>query len=75
VNLTDGSGAVDASVVKDPGKINWNKVVEFPPLLPAAGFSSYLQWAIPISGFAVSSSPLASFFATHGIFQGQRISS
>jgi len=62
-------------VVKDPREINWNKVVEFAPLVPGAGFSSYLQWAIPISGFAVNSSPLAGFFLTHGIFQGRRNSS
>ena len=75
MDLTDGSGAVDASVVKDPGEINWNKVVEFPPFAPGAGFSSYLQWAIPISGFAVGSSHLASFFSTHRFFQGRRHSS
>ena len=56
LGLTNSSGAVDASVVKNASEISWNKVVEFPPFAPGGGFPSYLQWAIPISGFAVGPS-------------------
>jgi hypothetical protein len=55
---TSGSltiGAIDSSVVTNASEINWNNVVEFPPFSMESNTSSYLQWAIPISGFAVDS--------------------
>ncbi|KAF8638272.1 hypothetical protein AX17_002294 [Amanita inopinata Kibby_2008] len=46
-------GAVDSSVVTNASQINWNKVVEFPPFGTESNSSSYLHWAIPMSGFSV----------------------
>ncbi|PFH52961.1 hypothetical protein AMATHDRAFT_73786 [Amanita thiersii Skay4041] len=59
VSLTRNfSGAIDSSVVKDALKINWNKVVQFAPFGTESNTSSYLHWAIPISGFSVGNSRL-----------------
>jgi len=46
-------GAIDSSVVTNASEINWSNVVEFSPFSTESNTSSYLQWAIPISGFAV----------------------
>ncbi|KAK2463404.1 hypothetical protein APHAL10511_004490 [Amanita phalloides] len=51
-------GAIDASVVKNVSQINWNKVVEFPPINTESHSSSYLQWAISLSGFSVGGTRL-----------------
>ena len=50
-------GAIDASVVKNPALISWNQVVQFPPFAAESNQSSYLEWAIPISGFSVNHFP------------------
>ena len=47
-------GAIDASIVEYPGNISWNKVAQFPPFGAENSTARYLQWAIPISGIAVS---------------------
>ncbi len=46
-------GAVDGSVVKDPALITWIQVAEFPPFGEESRDSSYLEWAVPITGFTV----------------------
>jgi hypothetical protein len=46
-------GAIDSSVVKNVSNIGWNEVVPFAPLESNGNTSSYLQWAIRISSFAV----------------------
>ncbi|KAJ3517931.1 hypothetical protein NLJ89_g189 [Agrocybe chaxingu] len=45
-------GAIDASVVHNVSSIGWNKVAQFPPFAAENNISSYLQWAIPITGVA-----------------------
>ncbi|KAF5371826.1 hypothetical protein D9615_009576 [Tricholomella constricta] len=47
-------GAVDSSIVKNASLISWNRVVDFAPFGAESNTSSYLQWAIPISGFSVN---------------------
>lgn len=47
-------GAVDSSVVKNTSLVGWNHVVDFAPFGAESNVSSYLQWAIPMSGFAVN---------------------
>lgn len=51
-----GAGAVDSSVVQNASQIGWNKVAQFEPFGVENNVSSYLQWAIQISGFSVCSS-------------------
>lgn len=46
-------GAIDATVVINPALISWNQVAQFPPFMSENNASSYLEWAIPISAFAV----------------------
>jgi hypothetical protein len=46
-------GAIDSSVVKNVSKIVWNEVVPFAPLDSTNNVSSYLQWAIRLTSFAV----------------------
>jgi len=47
-------GAIDSSIVSNVSQISWNKVAQFPPFGAENNISSYLQWAIPIMGVAVS---------------------
>ncbi|KAJ6505971.1 aspartic peptidase A1 [Mycena vulgaris] len=47
-------GAIDATIVTDPSKIGWNKVVEFSPVGLESNTSSYLHWATPLSSFSVN---------------------
>ncbi|KAH9481352.1 Aspartic protease [Psilocybe cubensis] len=47
-------GAIDSSVVTNATNIGWNKVAQFPPFGAESNVSSYLQWAIPITGIAVN---------------------
>ncbi|KAF5326666.1 hypothetical protein D9619_004251 [Psilocybe cf. subviscida] len=52
-------GAIDASVVTNASRIGWNKVTDFPPFSTQnATTASYLQWAIPLSLFAVNGTAL-----------------
>jgi hypothetical protein len=46
-------GAIDSSVVKNISNIAWNEVVPFGPPASQNTTSSYLQWAIRLSSFAV----------------------
>lgn len=46
-------GAIDTSVVANASKIVWNEVVPFAPFANQGNSSSYLQWVIRLSGFAV----------------------
>ena len=43
-------------MVTNVSQIGWNKVAEFPPFLAESNVSSYLQWAIPLTKFSVSTS-------------------
>ncbi|CAA7266854.1 unnamed protein product [Cyclocybe aegerita] len=57
-------GAIDASVVHNVSNIGWNKVAQFPPFAAENNISSYLQWAIPITGVAFNGtqiSPIATY--------------
>lgn len=52
-------GAIDGTVVTNLSGIGWNDVVPFSPLDNDANVndtkkSSYLQWAISVTGFSVS---------------------
>lgn len=47
-------GAIDSSVVTNISQVGWNEVAQFPPLLAENNVSSYLEWAIPITGFSVN---------------------
>ncbi|KAG6837380.1 hypothetical protein H0H93_010538 [Arthromyces matolae] len=56
-NFTEGTlsiGAVDSSVIKNTSLIGWNQVVDFAPFRGESNVSSYLQWVIPMSAFAVN---------------------
>jgi hypothetical protein len=46
-------GAIDSSIVKNISNVEWNEVVPFSPFTSESNTSSYLQWAIPLSSFAV----------------------
>lgn len=46
-------GAIDSSIVKNISNVEWNEVVPFSPFASESNTSSYLQWAIPLSSFAV----------------------
>ncbi len=46
-------GAIDSSVVTNVTNVGWHEVVEFAPIGTENNVSSYLQWAIPLDGFAV----------------------
>ncbi|KAF8808731.1 acid protease [Phlegmacium glaucopus] len=48
-------GAVDSSVVTNVSQIGWNQVAQFPPFFAENNISSYLQWAIPLTGISVNS--------------------
>lgn len=51
---TDASiGAVDGSVVQNISEIQWSEVVPFSPFGSESNTSSYLQWAIPLTGISV----------------------
>ncbi|KDR76212.1 hypothetical protein GALMADRAFT_247475 [Galerina marginata CBS 339.88] len=52
-------GAVDSSVVTNVSRIGWNKVAQFPPFGAENNMSSYLQWAIPLTGIAVNGTRLS----------------
>ena len=54
-------GAVDSSIVTNSTRIGWNKVAQFQPFSAESNTSTYLQWAIPITGFSVSFSCRALF--------------
>ncbi|TFK40330.1 acid protease [Crucibulum laeve] len=47
-------GAIDASIVTNASRISWNRVAQFPPFGAENNASSYLQWVIPLSAFAVN---------------------
>lgn len=47
-------GAIDSSVVTNLSHIGWNEVVPFSPFGSESNKSSYLQWAISLSSFGVS---------------------
>jgi len=49
-------GAIDSSVVANVSQVGWNKVAQFPPFFAENNSSSYLQWAIPLTGISVNSS-------------------
>ncbi|KAK0235906.1 aspartic peptidase A1 [Armillaria nabsnona] len=51
-------GAIDSSVVTNVTNVGWHEVVEFAPIGTENNVSSYLQWAIPLDGFAVNGSSL-----------------
>ncbi|KAF9477924.1 acid protease [Pholiota conissans] len=51
-------GAIDSAVVANISHIGWNKVAEFSPFAAESNVSSYLQWAIPITGISVNGSQL-----------------
>jgi len=53
-------GAIDSSVVTNVSNIAWNPVTTFSPFNTESNTSSYLQWAIPLSGFAVNGTQLIS---------------
>lgn len=41
-------GSIDGSVVKNVSDIEWNEVIEFPPIASESRESSYWQWALPL---------------------------
>jgi len=51
-------GAVDSSVVTNRSLITWNEVVPFAPFGSESNTSSYLQWAIRLSGISVNGTEL-----------------
>ncbi|KAF8183918.1 aspartic peptidase A1 [Pholiota molesta] len=55
VSLVDQS-AIDSAIVANDSLIGWNKVAEFPPFSSESNVSSYLQWAIPMTGITVNGS-------------------
>jgi len=57
-NGTLAFGAIDSSIVKNVSNIGWNQVASFSPYNTESNTSSYLQWAIAISGFAVNGTQL-----------------
>jgi hypothetical protein len=57
---TNALGAIDSSVVTNVSNIGWNQVTTFSPVNTESNASSYLQWAIPISGFAINGTQLIS---------------
>ncbi|TFK28103.1 acid protease [Coprinopsis marcescibilis] len=64
-------GAIDASIVKDASDIAWNNVASFSPFPTERGATepSYLQWAIPLSGFSVNNTanePIPTYPRIHG---------
>lgn len=65
-------GAIDSSVVKNASLINWNHVVDFAPFNTESNTSSYLQWAIPISGFSVRGCSVPIAWVTLILHTGQR---
>ncbi|PPQ69082.1 hypothetical protein CVT26_003557 [Gymnopilus dilepis] len=52
-------GAVDSSVVTNATFIWWNKVAQFSPFGTESNVSSYLQWAIPITGLVINGTQLS----------------
>ncbi|KAI0313749.1 acid protease, partial [Amylostereum chailletii] len=46
-------GAVDSTYLKNASLIDWNEVVPFEPFAHENNRSSYLQWAIPMSGISI----------------------
>lgn len=51
--LITRAGAIDASIVTNRSLIEWNEVVPFAPIGSTSNVSSYLQWAIRLSGISV----------------------
>ncbi|KAJ4477163.1 acid protease, partial [Lentinula aciculospora] len=47
-------GAIDSSVVTNLSNVEWNPVVDFPPIGNESNSSSYYQWAIPLTSLAVN---------------------
>jgi hypothetical protein len=47
-------GAIDSSVVSNVSQVGWNRVAQFPPFSTENNISSYLQWAIPLTGISVN---------------------
>lgn len=47
-------GAIDGSVVKNVTNIEWNAVVQFPPIGSENNVTSYWQWALPLKGISVN---------------------
>ena len=43
-------------MVTNVSQVGWNEVAEFPPFGAENNVSSYLQWAIPLTKFSVSTS-------------------
>ena len=56
-------GAIDSSVVTNVSQVGWNEVAEFPPFSEENNVSSYLQWAIVLTSFSVSTSRYLYVFA------------
>ncbi|KJA26326.1 hypothetical protein HYPSUDRAFT_64051 [Hypholoma sublateritium FD-334 SS-4] len=52
-------GAVDSSIVTNTSLIGWNKVAQFQPFAAESNTSTYLQWAVPITGFSINGTQFA----------------
>ncbi|KAJ7227150.1 aspartic peptidase A1 [Mycena pura] len=52
-------GAIDTTIVTNVSKIDWNSVVEFPPIGAENNASSYLYWVTPLSAFAVNNTQMS----------------
>ncbi|ESK88781.1 pepsinogen c [Moniliophthora roreri MCA 2997] len=48
-------GAIDGTVVTNITRIEWNEVVQFPPLGVENNVSTYWHWALPLQGISVHS--------------------
>ncbi|KAI0775198.1 acid protease [Trametes elegans] len=52
-------GAIDGSVVANRSQIEWNEVVPFAPFGHESNTSTYLQWAVVLSGVSVNGTAVA----------------
>ncbi|KAI0833486.1 acid protease [Trametes gibbosa] len=52
-------GAIDGTVVTNRSLIEWNEVVPFAPFAAESNSSSYLQWALVLSGLSVNGTAVA----------------